>query len=78
VASSTKDVDCAVTGLLPTDTIFAVATSSISTAFLGVTILAAHASTTAGFATLTLANQTGGTFTWTSGASTTLRVMGIK
>lgn len=77
-ASSTKDVDCAVTGLLPTDTVFANATTSISATFGGVQIQAAHASTTAGYATLTLTNNTGTTFTWTATASTSIKVFGIK
>lgn len=77
-ASSSKDVDCAVTGLLPTDTVYPIATSSLSTTYLGVDIVEAHASSTAGFATLTIVNQTGTTFTWTAAASTSVRLFGIK
>lgn len=78
VASSTKDVDCTVTGVVSTDTVFAVATTSISTASNGVAIVASRASTTPGYVTLTLSNLTGGTFTWTGAASTSIKVFPVK
>lgn len=77
-ASSTKDVDCAVTGLTSSDTVTVVATTSVSTTFGGVEILASRASTTAGFATFTLYNATGGTFTWTNTASTSFKAFAIQ
>lgn len=77
-ASSSTNVDCAVTGILPTDTVYPIATTSISGTYLGVDILAAHASTTPGFATLTVNNGTGATFTWTNTASTSIRIFGLQ
>lgn len=77
-ASSSTNVDCAVAGILPTDTVYPVATTSISGTYLGVDILAAHASTTPGFATLTVNNGTGATFTWTNTASTSIRLFGLQ
>lgn len=77
-ASSTKDVDCAITGLLATDMIEVVATTTTSSVFQGITILSQHASTTAGYATLTLFNGTGAAFTWTGTASTSFKAFGIK
>lgn len=77
-ASTTKDVDCAVTGLVSTDSVFAVATTSVSSSQLGLEIIASRASTTAGYATLTLSNGTGGTFTWTGTASTSFKVFGVR
>lgn len=78
VASSTKDVDCTVTGAVSGDFVVAVATTSISTASNGVAIVAARASTTAGYVTLTLSNLTGGTFTWTATASTSIKAFILK
>jgi hypothetical protein len=77
-ASSTKDVDCAVTGLRAGDTVNVIATTSMSTTFLGVKILASRASTTNDYATFTLSNETGTTFTWTGAASTSLKAFGIR
>lgn len=77
-ASSTKDVDCAVTGSRSGDFAVVQATTSVSTTFLGVSIVAARASTTNDFVTFTLANNTGGTFTWTGTASTSFKAFLVK
>lgn len=77
-ATSTKDVDCAVTGMVATDDAIVFATSTPSTVFGGLSIMSSRASTTAAFATFTLYNGTGGTFTWTSAASTSFDVIGVQ
>lgn len=77
-ASSTKDVDCVISGITASDTFVAVATTSLSTTFGGVEIIASRASTTSGYATITLYNGTGGTFTWTGTASTSLKGFAIQ
>lgn len=77
-ASTTKQVDCAVSGLVSGDTVYAVATTSISSTFEGILIKTATASSTSGYATLTLFNATGTTFTWTATASTSIKVFGIR
>lgn len=85
-ASTTTTVDCSSTGfsggtlngLTAGDPIFAVATTSLSTSFGGVNIIAAVASSTAGYVTLSLANQTGATFTWTNTASSTIRYLDLR
>jgi len=79
-ASSTATVDCSstgriggtLTGITSGDNVMAMATTSISSTFLGVKILSAHASTTAGYITLDVSNETGTTFTWDGTASSTI------
>lgn len=77
-ASSTKDVDCAVTGSRSGDNFIVTATTSPSTTFLGLKILASRASTTNDYVTLTLSNETGTTFTWTGTASTSFKAFGVR
>ncbi len=85
-ASSTATVDCSstgrvggtLTGITSTDNVMAMATTSLSSSFLGVKILDAHASTTAGYLTLDLVNETGTTFTWTGAASSTIAYQAVK
>lgn len=79
-ASSTANVDCStngqpsgtITGISALDTVDAFATTSISSLSQGVFIIASNASTTAGIIRLTVSNGTGGTFTWSNAASTTV------
>lgn len=84
-ASTTKTVDCAtgaahtaLTGITSTDNVMVQATTSISSTYLGVRIVSAHASTTAGYITLQLYNGTGTTFTWTGTASSTIAYQAVK
>lgn len=77
-ASSSKQVDCAISGLVSGDTVFAVPTTTISSSFQGVKITAVTASSTSGYATLTLQNETGTTFTWTGTASTSIKAFGVR
>lgn len=76
-ASTSKDVDCTVTGLVAGDNVVVTATTSTGN-FEGLSILASRASTTAGYVTMTVYNGTGGTFTWTNTASTSFKAMGFK
>lgn len=79
-ASTTATVDCSttgriggtLTGITSTDNVMAMATTSLSTTYLGVRIVSANASTTAGYITLKIWNGTGKTFTWTGTASSTI------
>lgn len=85
-ASTTKQVDCSSTGrsggtlagITAAQEILAMATTSISTKFGGVQVVAAHASSTAGYITLKLYNATGAAFTWTGAASSTIQYIGVK
>lgn len=79
-ASSTVTVDCqastsgantALTGITAGDTVFVKFATTTSTTFAGLSVLGASASSTSGYITMKVYNGTGGTFTWTSGASTT-------
>ena len=77
-ASTTKAIDCgggtyaatALTGITAGDRVLLGQPTTTSTVFGGLQILGASASTTQGFITLIVANNTGFTFTWTAAAST--------
>ena len=60
------------------DTVFFGLASSTATSFGGLNVIGASASTTAGYITLQLYNQTGGTFTWTRLASTSHQYLFIR
>lgn len=85
-ASSTATVDCqggtstltALTGVSSGDKVMAMATTSISSVSQGVSILSANASTTNGYITMTLFNGTGTTFTWSGGASSTIKYVAFR
>lgn len=59
-ASSTVPMDCALTGVVPTDGVFAQFASSTATSFGGWSVRGASASSTAGFITISVVNGTGG------------------
>lgn len=69
-ATTTRNVDCAVTGVVSTDTVLSAVISSstysgsLITGSGGVIAISARASSTAGFITVTLLNLTGSTFTF--------------
>ncbi len=67
-ATTTKDLDCPVTGALSTDTVlsavFASSTYSSTVIQGGVFPISVRASTTAGFITVTVINLTGATYTF--------------
>lgn len=79
-ASSTKVVDCgggttggtALTGVTAGDRCFLGQSTTTPATSNGLIIAGASASSTAGFITAVLSNLTGGTFTWTAAASTSL------
>lgn len=79
-ASSTQTVECnagtgsnvALTGVTAGDTILIGMPTTTPTTFGGLKVVGASASSTAGSITLILFNGTGGTFTWTAAASTSL------
>lgn len=85
-ASTTKNVDCSstgraggtLTGITSTSNVIVTATSSLSSTYLGVRILSARASTTAGYITLSLKNLTGTTFTWSGTSSSTIAYQAVK
>lgn len=84
-ASSTKQVDCAgaagaaLGGITVGDKVIVQNSSSTpSTTGAGLTILGASASSTSGFLTLILYNGTGGTFTWTAGASSSYQYVALR
>lgn len=85
-ASSTATVDCqggtstltALSGVSSGDKVFVHATTTLSSLFEGVTVEAYNASTTNGYITMTLYNGTGGTFTWSGGASTTMQYEALR
>lgn len=60
-ASSTVPMDCAITGVVPTDGVFAQFASSTAATFGGWSIRGASASSTAGFVTISVVNGSGGT-----------------
>lgn len=80
-ASSTATVDCqagagaltALPGLQAGDNVFVHATSSWPTTAQGLLISSSQASTTNGYISLKLINNTGTTFTWTNTASTSIQ-----
>lgn len=59
-ASSTVAMDCAITGAVSTDGFFAQFATSTATTFGGWSVRGASASSTAGFATISVVNGTGG------------------
>lgn len=58
-ASSTVAMDCAITGIVSTDGFFAQFATSSATTFGGWSVRGASASSTAGFATISVVNGTG-------------------
>lgn len=77
-ASSTKTVDCqasttgtqsALTGVTAGDKCFLGEATTSPTTGQGLSVVGASASSTSGYITANIANLTGGTFTWTSTAS---------
>lgn len=80
-ASSSAGVECAATGVTEGDSVVVtVATTSALSLYSGLTITGISASSTSGYITLKLFNGTGGTFTWSTIASTTgfqYRVIGF-
>lgn len=80
-ASTTANIDCgsgtngktAISGILANDTVIAFATTTLSSTYLGVNIVSSHASSTAGFITTQIANNSGAAFTWTNTASSSVR-----
>lgn len=85
-ASSTATVDCStngtpsgtITGLTANQFIDAWATTTMSSLSQGVSIIGSHASTTAGIITLRISNGTGGTFTWSNTASTSIAFQSVR
>lgn len=85
-ASSSATVDCsaangslsALTGVSSGDTPVLNATSSISTAGNGLVIEAVQASSTAGYITFVVRNNTGAAFTWSGVATPTLRFLNLS
>lgn len=78
-ASTTAQLDCSLnggfstlTGVQSGDNVFITSTTSLSTVYQGVDIIGSRASSTAGYITLEVSNQTGTTFTWSGAASTSL------
>lgn len=80
-ATTTATVDCAggtgngtaLAGITAGDNVTLQQGTTTSTVWQGMTILGASASSTSGFITLKLYNSTGGTFTWTTAASSSFR-----
>ena len=79
-ASSTVTVDCqastsgantALTGITAGDVVNVQFATTTPTTYAGLQILGASASSTTGFITMKVENNTGATYTWTSAASTT-------
>ena len=79
-ASSTVTVDCqastsgantALTGVTAGDIVNVQFATTTPTTYAGLQILGASASSTTGFITMKVQNNTGATYTWTSAASTT-------
>lgn len=61
-ATSTKNYDCAVTGVVSTDKVYALTLASSTPAGGGVFVVGANASSTAGFITVTVTNLTGASY----------------
>lgn len=80
-ASSTVTVDCgsgsngrtALTGVQAADTVFLHLATTTPTTFGGLRILGYSASSTTGYLTALIYNETGATFTWTAAASSSLQ-----
>lgn len=84
-ASSTGSVDCsanggfsAIPGVLVGDTIDVGATSSIPVTFGGLDVIASYSSSTPGYITIRIFNQTGATFTWAATASTSYNFTDLR
>lgn len=87
-ASTTQTVDCvavagtppgtALAGITAGDKITMQESTTTSTAFGGVLLLGASASSTSGYITMKLYNATGATFTWTSAASTSFQYFAAR
>lgn len=86
-ASTTAQVDCdagttgspvAIAGILSGDKIFIDPASTTPTTFMGLDLLKAAASTTAGHITLWVANQTGTTFTWANSSTSSLSFIDLR
>lgn len=85
-ASSTAQVDCqagasslsAISGITSGDRIFASLASTTSAIFEGIDIQWVAASTTPGYITMKLYNGTGGTFTWSSTASSSIPYLVVR
>lgn len=85
-ASSTVRVDCGSTGqvggtltaITSGDNVFVHSTTTLSSVYGGVRIVSSDASSTAGYVTLNLFNETGTTFTWSGAASTTIKYWVIR
>ncbi len=73
---STGQVGGTIAGILPTDACDGFATTTVG-AWLGVDVIGSFASSTAGYCTLQLANNTGATFTWSATASTSFAIQDI-
>ncbi len=84
-ASTSAQIDCAsgyngktaLAGVSAGDTVNAFATTTLSTLFNGVNIIASGASSTPGFITIRFDNETGATFTWTGAASSSIRYIDL-
>lgn len=86
-ASSTVQVDCqatagagtsALNGVQAGDRVFVTMGTTSPTTFLGLQVLGASASSTAGYITLNVLNGTGDTFTWTAAASSSVQYLDIR
>jgi hypothetical protein len=69
-ASSSATADCAATGIVSGDNV-EITQSTTSPTVAGGLVVLASASSTSGYITLKIINDTGGTFTWSAVASTT-------